>query len=82
MQAAILSSSHGQRALSPGRVITINTAVHKNALAVILQAQNVSTQGYSTMQSQPVSSPKERKFQVLVICDAAENKSGFKFIVV
>lgn len=74
VQAAILSSSHGQRALSPGRVITINTAVHKNTLAVILQAQNVSTQGYSTMQSQPVSSPKERKFQVLVICDAAENK--------
>ena len=34
------------------------------------------------MQSQPVSSPKERKFQVLVICDAAENKPGFEFTVV
>lgn len=74
VQAAILSSSHGQRALSPGRVITVNTAEHKNALALILQTESVSTQGYMTMQSQPVSSPKEKKFQVLVICDAEEHK--------
>ena len=76
LQAAILSSPHGQRALSPGRVVTINTAEHKNALAVILQTENASTQGYSTLQSQLVSSPKERKFEVLVICDAEEHKSG------
>ncbi|XP_078343350.1 superkiller complex protein 2-like [Oculina patagonica] len=75
VQAAILSSPHGQRALSPGRVVTINTAEHKNALAVILQAENVSTQVYSTVQSQLVSSPNERKFDVLVICDAEEHNS-------
>lgn len=75
-QASILSSPHGQRALSPGRVVTINTAEHKNALAVILQAENVSTQVYSTVQSQLVSSPNEKKFDVLVICDAEEHNSG------
>ena len=32
-----------------------------------------------TMQSQPVSSPKEKKFQVLVICDAEEHKPGTPF---
>jgi len=75
VQAAILSSPHGQRALSPGRVVTINTDEHKNALAVILRTENVSAQGYSTVQSQLVSSPKDKKFEVLVICDAEDQKS-------
>ena len=75
-QAAILSSPHGKRALSPGRIVTINTAEHKNALAIILQAENTSTHGYSTMQLQSASSPKEKKFQVLVICDAEEQAHG------
>ena len=75
-QAAILSSPHGQRALSSGRVVTINTAEHLNALAVILRTENVSAQGYSTVQSQLVSSPKEKKFEVLVICDAEDQRSG------
>ena len=75
-QAAILSSPHGQRALSSGRVVTINTAEHKNALAVILRTENVSAQGYSTVQSQLVSSPNEKKFEVLVICDAEDQRSG------
>ena len=69
-QAAVLSSAHGQRALSPGRVVTINTAEHKNAPAMILQTGNGSSQSYSTRQPQSVSSPNEKKFQVLVICDA------------
>ena len=56
--------------------MTINTAEHKNALAVILRTENVSAQGYSTVQSQLVSSPKDKKFQVLVICDAEDEKSG------
>ncbi|XP_068695347.1 superkiller complex protein 2-like [Montipora foliosa] len=72
VQAAILSSSHGQRALSPGRVVTINTAEHRNALAVILQAENSSNQGYSTIHSHRCSSPEERKFLVLVISDLHE----------
>ena len=75
-QAAILSSSHGQRALSPGRVVTINTAEHRNALAVILQAENSSNQGYSTIHSHRCSSPEERKFLVLVICDLHEQSPG------
>ena len=82
IQAAILSSPHGQRALSPGRIVTITTAEHKNALAVILQAENASPQGYSTMQSQMVLSASERKFEVLVICDPKENKSGKKMSTV
>ncbi|XP_074623537.1 superkiller complex protein 2-like [Acropora palmata] len=72
VQAAILSSTQGQRALSRGRVVTINTSEHRNALAVILQAENPPNQGYPTMHSRPVSSPKERHFLVLVICDAQE----------
>ena len=75
-QAAILSSSHGQRALSPGRVVIINTAEHKNVLAVILRTENVSAQGYSSVQSQLVSNPEEKKFEILVICDADDEKSG------
>ena len=75
-KAAILSSAHGQRALSPGRVVTINTSEHRNALAVILQAENPPNQGYSTMYSRPVSSPKERNFLVLVICDVREQTPG------
>ena len=75
-QAAIFSSPHGQRALSPGRVVTINTAEHKNALAVILRTENASAQGYSTVQSQLVFSPEDKKFEVLVICDAEDQKSG------
>lgn len=76
LQAAILSSPNGQRALSSGRVVTVNTAEHKNALAVILRTANVSAQGYSTVQSQLVSSPKEKKFEVLVICDPEDQRSG------
>ena len=30
------------------------------------------------MQSQVVSSPTERKFEVLVLCDPKENKAGKK----
>lgn len=75
-KAAILSSAHGQRALSPGRVVTINTSEHRNALAVILQAENPPNHGYSTMHSQPVSSPIERNFLVLVICDDREQSPG------
>lgn len=75
VKAAIHSSPHGQRALSPGRIVTITTAEHKNALAVILQAGNTSSKGHLTMQSQVVSSPTERKFEVLVICDPKENKA-------
>ena len=71
-KAAILSSTQGQRALSRGRVVTINTSEHRNALAVILQAENPPNQGYPTMHSRLVSSPKERHFLVLVICDAQE----------
>jgi len=56
--------------------VTINTDEHKNALAVILRTENVSAQGYSTVQSQLVSSPKDKKFEVLVICDAEDQKSG------
>ena len=77
-KAAIHSSPHGQRALSPGRIVTITTAEHKKALAVILQAGNTSSKGHLTMQSQVVSSPTERKFEVLVICDPKENKAGKK----
>lgn len=43
---------------------------------MILQTENVSAQGYSTVQSQLLSSPKEKKFEVLVICDTEEQKSG------
>ena len=56
--------------------MTINTAEHKNALAVILRTENVSAHGYSALQSQLASSPKDKKFEVLVICDTDDEKSG------
>ena len=43
---------------------------------MILQTENVSSQGHSSVQSQLVSNPKEKKFEVLVISDAGDQKSG------
>lgn len=45
--------------LSPGRVVVLNTAVHRNALAVVLQ--------------HGLPSKKDRTFKVMVICQRSND---------
>ena len=75
LQAAILLSSHGQRALSPGRVVTIDTAEHQHVLAVVLKVDG-SSQSRASSQLQSAPGSQDKKLTVLVICDVDQASSG------
>src|SRR6218665_891703 len=50
---------HGLKVLSPGRVVVLNTGVHGNAVAVVLQ--------------QGLPSKKDKTFKVMVICQRSSD---------
>ncbi|KAI8491590.1 Helicase SKI2W [Branchiostoma belcheri] len=61
LQKQILTSPHGLKALSAGRVVTVSNHKHNNALGVVLQVTS--------------GSGNEKLFTTLIICDPSVSES-------
>ncbi|XP_078603715.1 superkiller complex protein 2-like [Branchiostoma floridae x Branchiostoma japonicum] len=61
LQRQILTSPHGLKAMSAGRVVTVSNHRHNNALGVVLQVTS--------------GSGNEKLFTTLIICDASAAES-------
>uniref|UniRef100_A0A8C9TU69 SKI2 subunit of superkiller complex n=1 Tax=Scleropages formosus TaxID=113540 RepID=A0A8C9TU69_SCLFO len=61
LQRAVMESVNGLKALSVGRVVVVNNSQHCNALGVILQVSNDST---------------NRSFTALILCEKGKEEGG------